>query len=491
MDIIITDKKKYLILFLITFSIAFCSSYNPLIFRIMYVDSSVYVTMAQGIIRGYLPYLDLVDNKGPLLYFMSLPGLLFFGLTGVWLTEIIILYVSVLFAFKTALFFGNRFNALLGTIFTFIALLAFFLVNAGAEEYSLPFLFISLYIFTKYFFSEKQDMSFIQLMVLGACLSCAVMIRFNFFPLWIGFFVVIFINLIIKKRFLLLGKNIFGFLLGMFIILIPILLYLILNNIFELFIEQVVLAGAERGFGATDLKIIEKNFWLILNRNNCYLPLMFFIFMLIINFKKKLFPYYLGLLISYSLLVLFHSFSGGGVHYNMVLIPFFIPVLTFLIDFIHKRFIEKNVKHALLALISFFCCMFAEGFIRYTYYITNNFHDSSGKNLNIAGKIIDENTRPDDKIISLGLNGYIYPFTKRDTASKYFYQGSGLDHISGANETFISDILESKPAIITTITEGGRSEININWHAPIMEMIKNEYRLLSDEYGFDIYIRNY
>ena len=189
-------------------------------------------------------------------------------------------------------------------------------------------------------------------------------------------------------------------------------------------------------------------------------------------------------------MVLFLAFSGGGAHYNMVLIPFFIPFVTSLAAFIQRIFKEKNIKYAFIAMVFLFCCMYAEGFIRYTYYLTNNLFDNSGKNLKMAGKIIDENTKPGDKIISLGINGYIYPFTQRDPASRYFYQGSGLSQIRGAREEFINDILSSKPSAIVTVTEGGRSEILYDWHAPIMEMLDIEYHLLSDEYGFLIYIKN-
>ncbi|MCL2719895.1 MAG: hypothetical protein FWD47_00970 [Treponema sp.] len=484
-----SEKNIYIILFLIALVVAFSSSYNPFNFRIMYVDSSVYITFAQGIIRGQLPYLDLVDNKGPLLYLLSVPGLFLAGFTGIWITEILLLFVSVFFAYKTALLFGNRFHALMGTIFSFTALLAFFLVNAGTEEYSLPFLIISLYIFSKYYFSDNKNIKFIELIILGACFSCAIMIRLNMFPLWVGFCIVIFIESIFKKQFFILLKYISGFLIGILLILIPLFLYLKLNGIFEAFTEQVIFAGANRGFGGSSLKLLEKNFWLVLNRNHCYIPLLFGIFSLILKYKKNEFFFYLGYTISYFLMVLFLAFSSGGVHYNLVLIPFFIPVLTYLIRIIHNIFIKENIKYPVFLIIFFFCCMFAEGIVRYTYYITNKIYDNSKYNLFNAGKLIDNNTKPGDKIISLGINGYIYPFTQREIASKYFYQGSGINHIQGSKEEFISDILTTKPSIIVTVTMDNRNEILYDWHSPIMELIYNEYQLLSAQYGFLIYIR--
>jgi hypothetical protein len=360
-------------------------------------------------------------------------------------------------------------------------------VNAGAEEYSLPFLMISLYIFTKYFFAEKKGVSFTELIILGICLASAVLIRLNMFPLWAGFCAVIFFESVLKRRFIFLGKCIVGFSLGIMLVFIPVFLYLKINAITNIFIEQVIFAGAARGFGETGLKIIEKNFFLVLGRNNCALPLWLGLFWLITKYKQPDFSFYLGYTLSYFLMVLFLSFSGGGTHYNLVLIPFFVPALTYLAGVLHNIFSSYKAKYVIL--IFFFCCIFTESFIRYAFYLTNKLHDNSGNNLVKAGKIIDDNTKNGDKIISLGINGYIYPFTQRKPASRYFYQGSGLGEIPGARETFISEILNSKPVIITTVTEAGRNEIMYDWHAPILEMVETDYRLLSDEYGHKIFIR--
>jgi hypothetical protein len=107
-----------------------------------------------------------------------------------------------------------------------------------------------------------------------------------------------------------------------------------------------------------------------------------------------------------------------------------------------------------------------------------------------AGKTIDENTGEDDKIISLGINGYIYPFTQRYAASKYIYQGSGIDHLPGAREEFLSDVLNNKPAVIAIFSADDlRYDYLPDWYAPVYAMIAVEYRLLSGEHGFYLFIR--
>jgi len=483
------DRKIYFWLFIIAFAVVFTSTYNPMNFRRMHVDSSIYITISQGIIRGQLPYRDFVDNKGPLAYLLSVPGLFLGRFTGIWITEIILLFITVLFAYKTALFFGNRNKALLGTIFGFAALLAFFTVNAGTEEYSLPFLMISLYLFTKYYFSQKQDLSFIELVILGICFVCAVLIRLNMFPLWAGFCAVIFIETIIKRRFALLGKYAAGFCLGLIIILIPVFLYLKINGIMDAFFNQVVFGGAAKGFSGGGLKNTVKNFYTVINRNYSFIPLFAGLFLMITRYKQSNFYFYVGYTLSYFLMILFLSFSSGDTHYNMVLIPFYFPVLVFFVDILDSAFSAIKIRNPILLL--FLCLVFSEGLVKYLYDLSKVVFDKSGSQLVKAGKMIDENTKPGDKIISLGFNGYIYPFTKRDIASKYCYQGSGLDHIPGAKDEFISDITSNKPAIIALFNEeDGIGQIMKDWHAPIFKMINSDYRLLSDENGFRLFIRN-
>ena len=87
-------------------------------------------------------------------------------------------------------------------------------------------------------------------------------------------------------------------------------------------------------------------------------------------------------------------------------------------------------------------------------------------------------------------NSYIYLFTKRNPASKHIVQLPGPNYIPGAREEFISDILTSKPAIITIMTdEDGNWHPLHNWHTEILEMIEKEYKLISDEHHFHIFKR--
>ncbi|MDR0551098.1 MAG: hypothetical protein LBG72_03665, partial [Spirochaetaceae bacterium] len=389
----------------------------------------------------------------------------------------------------------EKYFALAGTACAFALMYAFFTVNAGTEEYSLPFLMISLYLFTKYFFLPERNTSFFELVILGFCFTCAILIRLNMFPLWAGFCVVIFVEAIVQKRFASIAKYIIGFIAGILIASIPVYLYLKLNGIYDEFLRQVIFGGASRGFSGFSIKETAKEFFVVLNRNFSFIPLIYGVFNIITGFmaesgKKENAVYYFAYTFSYFLMVLFLAISPGGTHYNIVLVPYYIPVLSFFLERISREFI--NIKHKTLCFVFFACVICSEGILKYIDDALGTFKDESGKQLIRAGKMIDENTTPDDTIISLGINGYIYPFTKRNAASKYIYQGSGLDHLPTAREEFLQDVLSKKPAIIAIFTAetGGNYGYLPGWYAPVFDLIDRDYRLLSDENGYMLYIKD-
>jgi hypothetical protein len=452
----------------------------------MNVDTSVYISITQGITRGHVLYKNLADNKGPLLYFLSVPGFYLGGTTGVWITELIIIFISFLFMYKTALLFTNNKIALLTMFFTSLATHPFYYVNAGTEEYALPFLAVSFYIFTKHYISTKKTL-FFETVILGVSFACSIMIRLNMFPLWAGFCLIIMVESIIKKKYIDMLKYIIGFILGISIIFIPVYLYLRINNAIGDFYNYVILGSITRGFRSS-LKDFVKIFYLVINRSFSFIPLCAGLIWLFTKFKNISIFYFYGYIASYLLSVIFLSFLYGNSHYNLILIPFFVPAIIFLSESLLEAF--SKIKYKYMALVLFFCVTFSEGIIRLSYYLFFNF--DSNIPLKIAGKIIDDNTSPDDKIINLGWNGYIYPFSERDFASRYIYQAEAFDHIPGSHEEFISTIKNDNPKIITiyTVDNGEVDQYKPLWHNDIYVLLETDYKIIDDKHGLKIFLRN-
>lgn len=103
------EKQKspwydYLILLCFAFfTLLFFTKSSPLFYLNDWVDSNAYFTVGKGIIHGLIPYRDLFEQKGPLLYFIHAGAYLIErkNFTGVYVFQSIGLFISLLFAYKT------------------------------------------------------------------------------------------------------------------------------------------------------------------------------------------------------------------------------------------------------------------------------------------------------------------------------------------------------------------------------------------------------
>jgi len=482
-----TDKLIYAGLFCLAFYICLASCLNPFGLKIIDIDTSVYLTIAQGITRGQVPFRDFYDNKGPLLYLMSAPGFALGRFTGVWITELILMFISVFFAYKTALFFGSRGLAFIGVTLGFLIFQTFFYEVAGAEEYSLPFMTISLYIITRYYFTQK-NISSLEIIILGFCFASSMLIRINMFPLWFGFFLVLFIETIIKRGFSGMGKYIVLFSIGVSIISIPILLYLRVNDAFMDYIQQNFITGSSRGVSGFDFSRFARSFRSIISKNFCFAPLLTGLAWIAKDFSGKRKGYYIGYTLAFILTVTFFAVIRTSYdHYNMALTPFLIPAFTFFAVNAYE-YLRNSRYNKLLFTLFFYILLSTTRPIGLTN-VFSSFTDQSRKDHILTGKIIDEQTTETDKIIELGFPAQIYLFTQRDTTSRYIYQLSGVDYEPTARNEFLMDLQNNKPAIIAIPDRNGRYDYLPGWYAPVYNMIENEYRMITDKNGYFLFKR--
>ena len=481
------DKLIYAGLFCLAFYICLASCLNPFGLKIIDIDTSVYLTIAQGITRGQVPFRDFYDNKGPLLYLISAPGFALGRFTGVWITELILMCISVFFSYKTALFFGSRSFAFFGVLLSFFIFQTFFYEVVGAEEYSLPFMTISLYIFTRYYFTQK-NISSLEIMILGFCFASSMLIRINMFPLWLGFFLVIFIEMVTKRDFSGLCKYVVLFLAGISIISIPILLYLKVNGAFMDYIRQNFITGSSRGLTGFDCLRFARSFRSIISKNFCFAPLLAGLAWIARDFSGKRKGYYIAYLLAFILTVTFFAVIRTSYdHYNMALTIFLVSAFTFFAVNVYGYF--RNSRYNKLLFTLFLYILFST---TRPIGLTNVFSSLTGQSRKdhiLTGKIIDEQTTETDKIIELGFPAQIYLFTQRDTASRYIYQLSGVDYEPNAKNEFLTDLQNNKPAIIAIPNRNGSFDYLPEWYAPVYNMIKNEYQMITDKNGYFLFKR--
>ena len=209
--------------------LAVCSRSSPLYATNDWVDANIYFTIGRGMHQGLMPYRDLLDHKGPLLYLLhwaaaAVSSTSFFG---VWLLEVLAGWAFLYASARTLLLYCGR-----GWTFFSLPLLAAcvyaspaFAQGDSAEEFCLPLLAIALYFFLACFGPGKQLPSFWVFALNGAAAGAIFWIKFTLLGLhfaWMACF-----------AFLIwIGHRSFGralaacgaFLGGMAVISVPILL---------------------------------------------------------------------------------------------------------------------------------------------------------------------------------------------------------------------------------------------------------------------------
>jgi hypothetical protein len=427
------------------------SPLNPMAGDVPATDSSVFLTIAKGMLSGQLPYVDFFDHKGPLLYFIDALGLLIGGYTGVWLIELLFMFISVLFAYKTARFFGGKSIAFLGTGFSFVVLGSFFEGGNLTEEYVLPFIFISLYIFTKYFFIRAKFTK-TELTVLGVCFGASLMLRPNMFAVWAAFCMVIFFRKLWKKEYKLIGQYILFFLIGVLFVLLPIVLYLKITGSFDECIDQFIVFNRMYASLSTNSVLIRIQFFarnFMWGIGHASLPVIIAIIWLLKRPRRAKYEFHIAYALSLVFSLLFIALSRIRCpHYCMILVPLYVPALTYcikkllLLFSLSKQYIVKYGVTILLA------CIFFSDSILFSLLRTGwNLRTEEKEYFINMGKFINDNTDADDTVSVFGNQCAVYLYTERNTASKFIYQYPLAEVDEAIGTKYVADIQKAKPAL--------------------------------------------
>ena len=200
------------------------SPLHPLINGETGTDSSVFKTVALMMEKGYMPYKDSFDHKGPYLYILNYIGDKISHYRGIWVIEYISLFLTMLAMYKIARLCCDKLFSCI-TVFISVSLLhGYFQGGNFTEEYAMPLIAVSLYIFLDYIINKR--ITKFRLILCGICFGATVFDRVNMIAVWLVFGVVIFIVCLTKKQYKELMEYIVFFLIGFCIVSIPIILWL-------------------------------------------------------------------------------------------------------------------------------------------------------------------------------------------------------------------------------------------------------------------------
>ena len=191
-------------------------------------DNAMYLTMGTALAKGWAPYVDVFDHKGPLLFALQgLPQWIGGGynLTAVFLQEVVALFacLTVVRALARALSCPPVWAQLV-----YLAMTCAFMDGGNlTEEYTnLPTL-LALYMALHVFGQEKiGEKLFLPAAGMGVCAAAAFSLRANNALPIFALVAVLAAGLAITQRFAQLGQCAAGFTLGLLAVFLPILIWL-------------------------------------------------------------------------------------------------------------------------------------------------------------------------------------------------------------------------------------------------------------------------
>lgn len=213
----------------ILFLLYFSYMTSPLFPRAHGWDSAFFQLVGAGMTKGYLPYRDFFDMKGPWLFFIEYAAeSVWYGRNGVFLMQCVWL-CSVLYLCLRI--FKKYFNGG-GLCSSLVMLLPFYVMLSSTmeggnltEEWSLPFLFLPMYLALDFIMDGKEEHNPWHGFVYGLCFGVITLIRVINAVMIGAVVLTVSFYLIKNRRWKNWAQNIGMFLLGTVAAFLPPLLY--------------------------------------------------------------------------------------------------------------------------------------------------------------------------------------------------------------------------------------------------------------------------
>ena len=456
-------------------------------------DSTIFLYIGKSMNSGLTLYQSLFDHKGPLLFLINAVGLRIGGEFGVWLLGVASIFISFWFSFKTCLLFAKRIPSLLAVLSLIPALINCFEGGNYSEEYALPFISISLFIFTKYFL-DSAAIKKAEIVITGFCLGAVFLLRANMIALWICFCISIFLQLCFKKE----GKRLLSFVLlflsGFLLCLLPFTVYFLFKGCLSDAIYQSLtfnfLYSGEKG-----ARLLSMAKWVYSFLADNYLLLVLLAYLGILFFGKS----------DSNRPVLLHLTNGAFIfltlvlvcisrrmylHYFLVFIPCAVIPSCYVFQGLWQLLSQINRKNAAIYSTIFLGVLLCSLHFRTAYnYVSTcrQMHRASQDDeYKVISRLIQENSQEGDTIYTHRLNGVLYLTSSRESATKYFsLPAADLNYFPKIETEFIDDLEKNQPIFIAVRKDA------LNLHATtdqkMLAIIDSSYHLYYSTDNIDLY----
>lgn len=330
-------------------------------------DSNCFFTVGRAIINGRVPYRDIYEQKGPLLYFIHALAALVSSRSflGVYFIQTVICAVTHYCSIKIASLYTQVTSRLM--ILSVPLMMLLYSVNAyyygdSAEEMLLPFFAVSLYIVLRSF-KENSLPGKKETVIIAIGSAWAFWIKYTLCGFFLGTVIIFLVNSIRKKQFKKLLELTLTFIITFLAAAIPILIYFAANNALgdlftSYFYNNIFLYKNVNETipltGVVPYAILVTAFKL---RDNPYLIVMLLISVIFFIAKKRYAELLAYMTLFFFTIVFIFNGSFIGFYYIFAVAVFTLPALAGIEVFCSAFRINKAViipLSAVLAAMAFF-----------------------------------------------------------------------------------------------------------------------------------------
>lgn len=471
----------------------FCSPLHPWIGAGSSTDSSVFKTVALMMQKGYMPYRDSFDHKGPFIYLLNYMGNKISYYRGIWIIEVIMLAITIYWLYRIARLSCNVLSSAVSVFLALSLLFKYFEGGNLTEEYAMPCIAYSIFVFLDYL--RNSIISRMRLVLAGVGLGIVLMLRPNMIALWFVFCIYVLVKLLCQKEYKELGYIVGFFALGVGIIVLPILLWLGLNNALGYFWDDYIVFNNTYSAVDSEQSMFPARWSIFMCFANTTVFVASIVSMLFFIKDKKTRGVNACYLVFVLVNVAFASVSGKQFgHYAMVLVPSVVyPFSLFfgVLDSVEQKTIRKSLIMVVsLYLFSSLIIPDWNNIIAGIPGMYNARHENeidSDWDMNCILHIINEYTDPDQTISVYGNYDLVYVLSKRKHATRYSYQypiGSVKVELI---EEYYAQLQEELPVAIV-VTENMRDMYMCGF------LDKNDYDLVwsddpEDDQSMAVFIR--
>lgn len=405
-------------------------------------DEAIYQYIGYLITKGRLPYLDVFDHKGIILYLLYATGYLINARHGQWIIDVVFMFFTFFLSLKMMRKYFSNFVPYVVCLIVYAEFLSFTLDRSAdtPEFYAMPFIVAGLYLLSE----RKHPVLFG--VVTGIVFWIKYTVLVTLFVIFVCFVTTLFVRQGPKPAIRHILKVAGGFA-G---ISLPICLWFVATHSWSSMVEFYFAANLIYSADPSLYELTYVKTIMTLLTQTSFVPvwIMFLIYLLVCLARKEKtgkndrLKIVSVLIISAVISILFFALPRRSYgHYVFTLYPLMTLISVIILSEIKTcKFTVPVVSVIALMSVAVNMLSVPEKFAKFT---------MPGQDTEIIGKAITENSTPGDLILiqPFGLQG-LYLECERDCASRYLWADDLVTALPGFEEEYAEDITEARPNIV-------------------------------------------